>query len=361
MKAFSIGRKVVAGAASAAVATSVQPSAHAREVVAQAPTRDFHPRTAPIDDRDWLLTDLDQEVLIFKPYKPSDVDTAVEQVHAMMSVGPSRPSTHSVVIEEEEDGGFAPTPSSDTDSLVTNGTDADVVLSQPTNNGPFIINTARPGGNTPTGALGADSMPDLLKIAAKLLKRPGLQAEVFKVMIEDSEVRDLMLKQSRNLDAYLEAVGVHNPRLLEGGAQASPMAFNLNAGSDTSEGEEGGNHVLHGILKAVAACIDKTGNFFAGLGSWLMDRFGDLGQHMTRMLGMSAEEEEDTHDEKEGSSSGKRCRSTTDTVLGAVMVVAVGVFCVMLARNPGVVVAAATAAAAHQQANASQRRNTGLA
>ncbi len=71
-----------------------------------------------------------------------------------------------------------------------------------------------------------------------------------------------MLRQSRDIDAYLTAVGIHNPRLLSG----------PEPGDDASEAEGEGKPVLQNILEAVAACIDKTGHWLAGLGGWLRDR-----------------------------------------------------------------------------------------
>ncbi len=125
-----------------------------------------------------------------------------------------------------------------------------------------------------------------------------------------------------------------------------PADGNLVHEDDEEDQEEEGcrhpNPLLGKILDAVAAAIDQTGSLLAGLGGWLRGRFLELGALLGGAFGMAAPSAADPDEGFAGAREGGR---GGDAVLGAVMVVTVAVFCVLLARAPGLVVGSAMATA----------------
>ena len=69
------------------------------------------------------------------------------------------------------------------------------------------------------------------------------------------QVRELLLRQSVDLDGYLAAVGVHSPGLLPASAQAALAV------------EEQRNESALGRL------LEAVGQIVGGCGCWLKDRF----------------------------------------------------------------------------------------
>eukprot|EP00199_Chlamydomonas_sp_CCMP681_P000540 CAMPEP_0119106726 /NCGR_PEP_ID=MMETSP1180-20130426/6284_1 /TAXON_ID=3052 ORGANISM="Chlamydomonas cf sp, Strain CCMP681" /NCGR_SAMPLE_ID=MMETSP1180 /ASSEMBLY_ACC=CAM_ASM_000741 /LENGTH=470 /DNA_ID=CAMNT_0007092107 /DNA_START=74 /DNA_END=1487 /DNA_ORIENTATION=+ len=328
---------VGAAAAGAVVAAGSAAPAHAL-APSQVPN---HSRQVPmyqkveggILDEEWLLADMSPgEVLVFRPFHENDINAALSDMARNFT--PSSPVTRSSVLIEEEE---CPSRSSETSNL-SEGRDADAVLGT----------SLRPAGNTELGTVGAPKpgaptqMDDLLRITGRLLRRPGLQKEVVLAMMDDSEIRELLLRQSHDLEGlekYLASVGISSPGLLPPQAAAALQAYSLQDGYVDAEGNGDEQSPLDAILHAVRAAIGAAGGALAGMGGWLRDRFQRLGAGLAANLFGEEETEEDQKEGSEGKSApaGARPRRRTDAVLGAVMVLAVAVMFSLVARRPMVV------------------------
>uniref|UniRef100_A0A7S3VMU2 Uncharacterized protein n=1 Tax=Dunaliella tertiolecta TaxID=3047 RepID=A0A7S3VMU2_DUNTE len=213
------------------------------------------------------------------------------------------PAPHACVIEELDEEG----PTSPPTGASSEGSQADCVI-ESTHISPQ-----------------QQQMADLLKISNKLLQRPGLQREIVAVMYEDVEVRELLLRQSSDLDQYLAAVGVHSPNLL----------LPPSARAASQDGENGGpSPVLEAIMNAVASCLDGVG----WLGGWIRDRFQSLGDLLATRMGFKdpyAEQQAEQQGRvKRGSPSNQGGSKGTQTVMTTVMVISVALLCMLLTKRP---------------------------
>jgi len=162
----TLGKRVVGASAGGAGVIAAQQPAHARAPPPAQPA----PVQAPVQagnsklDDGWLLTDFNEDKLLFKPFSAAEVEEAVEQVG--LAGGRQGPAPHACVIEELDEEG----PTSPPTGASSEGSQADCVI-ESTHISPQ-----------------QQQMADLLKISNKLLQRPGLQREIVAVMYEDVEV-----------------------------------------------------------------------------------------------------------------------------------------------------------------------------
>ncbi|GFH14004.1 mitochondrial transcription termination factor [Haematococcus lacustris] len=139
------------------------------------------------------------QLYLFNAYRADEIALAAQDLAAMFDAKEAvRAARPSAVVVEEVPSSHTPL-SQEGSSVSSEGECADEVIQST-----FL--TARPGQAASSGGQG--QMHELLRLTSKLLCSPGLQREVVKVMMEDEEVRELMLRQTqmRNLDAYLQAI-----------------------------------------------------------------------------------------------------------------------------------------------------------
>uniref|UniRef100_A0A7S0R4A8 Uncharacterized protein n=1 Tax=Chlamydomonas leiostraca TaxID=1034604 RepID=A0A7S0R4A8_9CHLO len=324
--------RVAASASAAAAANAAQPTAQARAPVQVAERAPQNVNRKSLDE-EWLLTEFDKETLLFKPYKVEEIDAAVAEVYAMAGTRvapPAGAAGPSVVIEEV--GGDGARRASETGTADTSeGVTADLVIEQ----------ASMRGAPAPAPASASQAqLSALLQVTSKLMQRPGFQREVVACMLEEAEVRDLILRldERASLDAYLAAVGIHSPGLLPPAAAAAVAAAAQEAGAQGGEEGEEGENPVDKIMRAIEAVINRANSALAGLGGWLRDRMQHIGRLLAAKLGVEQEEEQEEHVDAAGAQasgrSGRRPPGPLDTVMGAVAVVALGVVCVLLARRP---------------------------
>lgn len=137
-------------------------------------------------------------------------------------------------------------------------------------------------------------------------------------------------------EAYLYAAGIHNPGgLLPAPTSTGPATYTINT-DDASECGEG-DDVVSRLVNAIASCVERAGSALAFLGGWLRDRFQEA-------VGGTKEEQQGLEGEQGAAGNAAGGARGKNAVLGSVMVVAVAVFCMMIARRPLVFRSAATAA-----------------
>jgi len=270
-----------------------------------------------VTDDDWVRLDVDGEVLLFKPFQSHDVDAAAAEVATLLPGARPR-SSHplpSVHIAEIADGHPPPAAEGSSGSFTSSseGFHADQVIALTSL--PTVVQA---------GSREDEHLADLMAMTTKMLKRPGMQVEVVKAMMEDEEIREIMLRQCSDLDAYLLAAGVPAPHLLLPPAAAA----SLNQAAGSTQGEEGGPTVVDKLVEAVARALEGTGSALAALGGWLRDRLGFL-------LPFRGRPQEQSKGQEQGQGQEHRAgRGRADAVLGGVMVLAVTVFCLLVIRRP---------------------------
>lgn len=275
-------------AATAAVATASTSTAHAR-APPQAQLRE-RPFTKLGDADGWELADLKDEVVLFRPYDAREIDDALQQVSELVDRSPSSSSRTYPIITEVEEG-----------SDCTDGVQADCVI-EDAEDRYRVRNEDR------------EQLFNLVQITSRLLQRPGMQAELVKSMLEDEELRGLVLAQSSNdnLEAYLAQGGFTPPLLLEGGN----LVFEPIDGDDSD--------FFAKLVGAITSWVGKAGDAMGFLGGWLRDRLAFFNPQRG--------------DEAAGSngtaSAGHGRSNTVDTVLGSAMMLAVAVFCMLVVKRP---------------------------
>ncbi|MEW5297947.1 MAG: hypothetical protein WDW36_001122 [Sanguina aurantia] len=208
------------------------------------------------------------------------------------------------------------------------------------------------------GTLGAEDpasrnqLDELLRITSIMLKRPGMQREVVQCMIEDPEVRHLMLRQSTDLDAYLMAAGISTPGLLPPGAAPAPhrslVSRFAHAGSSTSGSSTSASDVderrleenaspFEALLQSMSTMIEGVAGFGRNvvnfLGGWMRDRLSALsGEGREGVEGKAAAGGGVAEAGEGGGSSGGR--PLVKTVLSGVMVLAMVCMLLMLLKRP---------------------------
>lgn len=327
MKSFRLGSRA-AGSAVAAVAGGAGATVHARAPPLQTVAPDARAASKAVDD-EWLVTHLDGEQLLFQAYKPAEVDAALADVIGLFyGHNSAAKATPSLVITELKDEASSSSESSE-------GSSADAV----------IASTFCHHGRASATAEQL-SMNTLLSITSKLLKRPGLQVEVVQCMMEDEEVRNLILGEGGDLDAYLAAVGIHTPGLLPPAASLAAAAAASSQPSCliTAEGDEsassGGSDLVSKLVHVVAVAVERTGSVFSFLGGWLRDRLAalyPLGPQLGPVVvGAEAEgvqrEGEGVPEKQQQQQQARGVRA--GGLMGKVMVVAVTVFVMLMLRRP---------------------------
>ncbi|KAF5830545.1 hypothetical protein DUNSADRAFT_14374 [Dunaliella salina] len=298
----TLGKRLVGASAGGAGVIAAQQPANARAPPAAQPAPvQAHVENRKLDDG-WLLTDFNEDKLLFKPFSPSEVEEAVEQVG--LAGARQGPAPHACVVEELDEQG----PTSPSTGASSEGGQADRVI-ESTHISPQ-----------------QQQMAELLKISNKLLQRPGLQREIVAVMYEDLEVRELLLRQSSDLDQYLATVGVHSPNLLlPPSAQAA-----------SHDGEEGGlPPVLEAIMNAVTSCLDGVGWLAGSATGWIRDRFQSLGDMLATKMGFKDPQAGPQEQQKKGQRGPNQGGGKgTQTVMTTVMVISVALLCMLLTKRP---------------------------
>lgn len=256
----------------------------------------------PVED-EWVMTHVNGSQVLFQPFSVEEIDEGVEELGALI-----RPLFgSSVVINEVSPNG----------SDITDGTAADCVIE------------AADGGNnrglySMAGNQQELQLARLLHISNKMLRRPGLQREVVACMLEDPEVRDLMLTQCDDLDAYLIAAGIPAPAA--GLLMPATDGFIPGMGTFAAAGGGGsdeGHDLIAMVVNAVSGLLEqRTGGALKFLGHWLRDRFAFLAPRRPAEQG----------DEAEGVPG--RTGQGADRVMESVMVLAIAVVCMLVVRKP---------------------------
>lgn len=288
----SSGRAAAAGAATTGT-VALQPTAHARAHIV--PAREHGSGSGARVDDDWLLVKGGDEMLLFRPFEADEVDSCLQDVTDML-LGSKGRRAPLVAVREI---GF-----NSSDESTSEGSNADAV-----------IELAEPLPFTPPvfGQLSdssAEQLHSFLSITGKLLKRPGMQAEIVSAMLEDEEVCRVMLGQSENLEQYLQSVGV-TPYLLPPAAAAAATNEGVSEGS--------GIDLVGAFVNAIATAVERTGSALSTLGGWLRRRLNL--QYKPEAAG------------QEGKDSAPKSKGP-NVVMGAVMVLAVAVFCMLVTRRP---------------------------
>ncbi|KAJ9517132.1 hypothetical protein QJQ45_009114 [Haematococcus lacustris] len=293
-----------------------------------------------IEDEDgWCLTDFNNELYLFNAYRADEIALAAQDLAAMFDAKEAvRAARPSAVVVEEVPSSHTPL-SQEGSSVSSEGECADEVIQST-----FL--TARPGQAASSGGQG--QMHELLRLTSKLLCSPGLQREVVKVMMEDEEVRELMLRQTqmRNLDAYLQAVGMPATLLLPPapGCSPSPPSCPGVAEDDAPAGTPAADQDwLAKLLNAASACLDAAGSALQGAGRWLQGRFQGLANILaSRMFGEGEQEVEEGEGEQAGLATqhpkGPKARGAPSPaavgVMGTVLTLAVVLLCVLFKQRP---------------------------
>ncbi|EFJ51275.1 hypothetical protein VOLCADRAFT_103542 [Volvox carteri f. nagariensis] len=326
-------RPAVAAAAAAAAANAAQGSVQARAPPQGARQAGAHPpvhsKIVDRDTEDWIMAELKDEVVLFQPFDGREVEEAASTVMTLWAGrAPSTPRSGPIITEpgEDADGGSS--------SCGEYGDDlfANAVIE------------AAAAANADAVAQGRskdrEQLESLMAITTRMLKRPGLQREVVMCMMEDSEVRDLMLRQCTDLDRYLLAAGIHNPALLppppsesleignpEGDRSARAGATDTPTPKKSASASSRGSPLISRLVGVVAGALERAGDVLASLGNWLRRQV---------LAAFPQDDDGDEHAAAEAyeGGSGPRGQRTANQVLGGVMVLVVAVFCVAVIRRP---------------------------
>eukprot|EP00798_Chlamydomonas_sp_ICE-L_P001665 gene1665-33061_t len=288
-------KAVSAGAAIAAsgVGSTVQARAPVPQA-AQAST--VNVPSQKLSDDGWMMLEMEGEQKLFQMYTPAEVDVAAQDVLALLSNNNS--SSHSALTCDSESTDSSEGTEADTiifntytaspdvqhhiwgcshsaltcDSESTDsseGTEADAIISS--------AYTANPDVQHRTQDI---QLSSLLSVTTRMLNAPGLQAQVVQFMLEDDEVRQLILglEGNQNLDAYLSSKGLSAPSLLPPFGAGPPQVQ-----IQELDSEEGGPNplaaLINNIVHGVAWASEQAGSRLARLGDWLRSRFA---QQVTR-------------------------------------------------------------------------------
>ncbi|KAG2432526.1 hypothetical protein HXX76_008871 [Chlamydomonas incerta] len=384
--AARIAARPAAAAAAGVAANAAQGSAHARAPAQSAGRQAVAPpaHNNKLVDRDvdsgWLDVQLKDEVVLFQPFNTQELDQAADTVLALFSgAGPST-SAGPIVTEPSEDGAeqqqLGSGRSSDDGGAGSDLADAYIEAAAAAN-----AHAVAAGHR----ARERQQLEGLMTITTRLLRRPGMQREVVLCMLEDEEVRDLMLRQCSDLDRYLLAAGIHTPQLLPPAAAAEAAAaaaaapacllaasaslHDADAATATPRTQQqpqphqggGPGGLVNKLVGVVAGAIEKAGDALAFLGGWLRRHlaatlpFVGPADHQPQAGSWGEQEEQEQEGEQEeeqeqegvegvrrqgaraargGGGSGTQPKRGTDLVLGGVMALAVAVFAVAIIRRP---------------------------
>ncbi|KXZ51805.1 hypothetical protein GPECTOR_11g247 [Gonium pectorale] len=303
-----------------------------------APRQAVHPHTSSkIVDRDvedLVVAEIDDHVVLFRPFEAKEVDEAATTVmhlwggrpgDAGSSTSAAYPFSGPIVHEPDEEEEDRVSRVSSSSGAGSDGAAADA-----------IIEATAAAALGDSGQRGGDrqQLQDLMAITTRLLRRPGMQREVVLCMMEDPEVRELMLRQCSDLDRYLLAAGITNPQLLPAPSdgESTPAAGGIDAvagAAGPSAGTDGRSRpdLVSRLVGVVAGALEHAGNALARLGDWLR-------RHVAMAMGQELEEEVEEVGAGGAAPGSARGQRPVNQVLGGVMVLAVAVFCVAVIRRP---------------------------
>ncbi|PNW78566.1 hypothetical protein CHLRE_09g392050v5 [Chlamydomonas reinhardtii] len=378
-------RPAAAAAAAGVAANAAQGSAQARAPAQSAGRQAVH---APVHnnklvDRDvdsgWLDVQLKDEVVLFQPFNTQELDQAADTVLALFGgAGPSTSTSASTsagpIVTEPEDADGHPQQHGSGRSSDDGGAGSDLADA-------YI--EAAAAANARAVAAGhrareREQLEGLMAITTRLLRRPGMQREVVLCMLEDTEVRELMMRQCSDLDRYLLAAGIHTPQLLPPAAAAAAEGLTSASASSTfsttsaasaasatataeastnqspPQSQQGGGvggpgGLVSKLVGAVAGAIERAGDALACLGGWVRRHLaaslpfvGPADHQPQATAGAWGEAQEGVEEEgvQEQGGGGRARRGGAqpkrgaDLVLGGVMALAVAVFAVAVIRRP---------------------------
>ncbi|GIL74516.1 hypothetical protein Vretimale_2210 [Volvox reticuliferus] len=312
--AKAAARPAAAAAAATVAANAVQGSVQARAPPQGARQAAHPPAHSKIVDRDtegWVLAELKDEMVLFEPFNAKEVEEAAGTVMALFggrsTIAPIVSGPIITEVSEDVDDGLA--------NAVIEATAA------------ATADAVAMGRNEERKQLN-----DLMAITTRMLRRPGMQREVVMCMLDDPEVRQLMMDRCNDLDRYLTAAGIYNPGLLPPPENISFTGDASSAGNAAGAGNAprpGGPDMVSRLVGTVATVLQRAGGALAPLAGWLRRRLQAL---------FSSENEERTDEgvgAREGAAAGGGgALGQTGQVLRTVMVLAVLVFCVMIIRKP---------------------------
>jgi len=206
--------------------------------------------------------------VLFKPFQHSEIDAGFQELERLL---PRRTTSPLSEGELRVDSG-ASTPTSE-------GSIANEIIS-------------RHGleADSSTNVNGMD-ISTLMNLTSKMLKRPGMQAEIVKAMMEDEDVRNILLRECGDLDGYLKAAGVVQvTSLLPPAAAAASAAEDELPGLSSQQGDDGTwvpDATQHGDLltkmaRALGSILGQAGNQLGRLGNWINKLWSSLhDQHQT--------------------------------------------------------------------------------
>ncbi|GIL48478.1 hypothetical protein Vafri_4995 [Volvox africanus] len=323
--ARAAARPAAAAAAATAAANAAQGSVQARAPPQGARQTAHPPAHSKIVDRDtegWVLAELKDAVVLFEPFNAKEVDEAAGTVMALFGGRSTTAQIASgpIITEVGEDVD---------DSLSTASGSADDGLAD-------AVIEATAAATADAVAMGRNNerkqLTDLMTITTRLLRRPGMQQEVVRCMLEDPEVRQLMVGRCNDLDRYLTAAGIHNPGLLPPPETITITADPSSAGSAAGAANaqrHAGSDMISRLVGTVATVLQRAGGALAPLAGWLR----------RRLQALFAPENEERMDEgpgaREGAAAGgAQGQQKTGQVLRTVMILALAVFSVMIIRKP---------------------------
>lgn len=267
---------------------------------------------------DWVIPELNRDIVIFKP---EELERATEDVQAMLA-GCSASHGH------------------DEESETSEGTMADSVIE--------LADATRLQPAQAATAGGPMHLDLLFRTANRLLQQPGMQQVVLDTMLNDPEIRGILAEQGDDMARFLAQGGIIPSGLLtDGGAGARPSeiqmeplpaprprAYNPSTGlrelgtDDEEEGEEEeGPNFLQNLLAAagqgIGQGIEAAGEQLSGLGRWIRAKIGGV-------LPAEAKDPDTGKPAGEGPFKGRRL----DTMMGAVVTVAVAIVAVCVLRRP---------------------------
>ncbi|GAX83944.1 hypothetical protein CEUSTIGMA_g11368.t1 [Chlamydomonas eustigma] len=244
---LKIGRRAAVIGATAAYATSSAPVAQAR--APPAILREVQPCVKTIDE-EWLEATIDNQgdIVLFRPFQHSEIDAGFQELERLI---PKRASSR-VSDGEISDGSGTSTPTSE-------GSIADVIIA---NHGLHVA-----ADNASVNGL---DVLTLMNLTSKMLKRPGMQAEIVKAMMEDEEVRNILLRECGDLDGYLKAAGVVQVASLLPPAAAAAAAEGADA-APTILPDNASKHedLLTKMAQALGSILGQAGHQLGRLGNWI--------------------------------------------------------------------------------------------
>uniref|UniRef100_A0A7R9VLC2 Uncharacterized protein n=1 Tax=Chlamydomonas euryale TaxID=1486919 RepID=A0A7R9VLC2_9CHLO len=296
------GRALGLGAGAASSAVANPSSVQARATVA-APAPAPSAAVKGCSDDEWLLTDPSPngDVILFRPFRTEEIDNALGELRGLLGCDGRSDAAAFRIEEEAEDGG--------SNSSDGGNSHADAVIA-----GASLL---PPEAGTAAGARSAAGGVDvqcLLDLTNRMLRRPGMQSELVKALMEDTEIQGILLREAGDLDTYLLAAGVAPVSLLPPAARAA-------AGAGEASDGGGGDLVAH-VVGAVAHALEHAGAAMGRVANWLRNCLWALpGAGGAPAAGSGRAKHDDS--------------SHAGRILRGVLTIGVAVVMLMVLRRPG--------------------------